>query len=274
MKNLFKNDEFQLDEIIFSNRNKAYGAYVLRSESDRVMAKAMFIGLSLFAAIAVTPIVINAFKTADTTTIDEVTGVKIDIIDVDQPDEPFKPDNTIQQQPVERTVVVTTPTPTRNTNRETPATSVSDINDSRIGDMNIDGAAPTTSYVPIQPSITVPPPVVQPPVSPPVKNDDPVTKADVDAKFNGGINAFRDKVMNNFDTSDFVDYGDVISTTVTFIVERDGTISNISAKGKNAAFNKEAERVIKSVKGTWTPAKLGKESVRSYFKFPISMQFE
>jgi protein TonB len=44
--------------------------------------------------------------------------------------------------------------------------------------------------------------------------------------------------------------------------------------GANADFNKEAEKVIKNIKGKWNPAKLGGQNVRSYFKFPISMQFE
>ena len=40
----------------------------------------------------------------------------------------------------------------------------------------------------------------------------------------------------------------VIKTMVTFIVERDGTITNIKADGPNKDFNAEAIRTIKSVK--------------------------
>ena len=39
-------------------------------------------------------------------------------------------------------------------------------------------------------------------------------------------------------------------------------------------FNKEAEKTIKGIKGKWNPAKFQGENVRSYFRFPISMQFE
>ena len=80
---------------------------------------------------------------------------------------------------------------------------------------------------------------------------------------------------SNFDTSVVgSESGEVIKAVVTFVVERDGTISNIKAAGANADFNKEAEKVIKSIKGKWNPAKLGGQNVRSYFRFPISMQFE
>ena len=68
--------------------------------------------------------------------------------------------------------------------------------------------------------------------------------------------------------------GEVAKTTIIFIVEKDGTISEVKATGPNADFNREAIKTIKSVKGKWVPAKLNGENVRSYFKFPISMQFE
>jgi hypothetical protein len=43
---------------------------------------------------------------------------------------------------------------------------------------------------------------------------------------------------------------------------------------KKIDFNKEAEKTIKGIKGKWNPAKFQGENVRSYFRFPISMQFE
>jgi len=66
-------------------------------------------------------------------------------------------------------------------------------------------------------------------------------------------------------------------TTITFIVEIDGTISGIKANGTDADFNSEAIRTVKAIsaKGKWIPGKNKKgESVRSYFRFPISMKFE
>ncbi|SEM46868.1 protein TonB [Chryseobacterium taichungense] len=79
--------------------------------------------------------------------------------------------------------------------------------------------------------------------------------------------------MNNFDGSGF-ESGDVMRTTITFIVEKDGTISGIKADGKDADFNSEAMRTIRSIKGKWVPAKINGQPVRSYFKFPISMKFD
>ena len=65
MKPLLKNHEFQLDEILFENRNKAYCAYALRHDADRILTKSLILGIGLFAALAITPLAINAFSTAD-----------------------------------------------------------------------------------------------------------------------------------------------------------------------------------------------------------------
>ena len=119
------------------------------------------------------------------------------------------------------------------------------------------------------PAVTAPV-VIQPK---PVDNT-PATKVDVQAGFNGGIDSFRSKVVQNFSTADFEGTGELMKTTVTFIVEKDGTISNVKATGSDRDFNAEAERTIRTIKGKWTPAKLNGEHVRSYFKFPISMMFE
>ena len=97
----------------------------------------------------------------------------------------------------------------------------------------------------------------------------------MEADFLGGINAFRNKVNENFDTSSVEsESGEVIKGIITFVVETDGTISNVKVNGANADFNKEAEKTIKKIKGKWNPAKLQGEKVRSYFRLPISMQFE
>ena len=52
-KNFFNpNSERAFHEILFENRNKAYGAYVLRTEQNEVMKKAVIAGVSFFAMLA------------------------------------------------------------------------------------------------------------------------------------------------------------------------------------------------------------------------------
>lgn len=280
MKNLLQNEKNNFDEILFQGRNKDYGAYVIRAEYSQTITKAMFAGIALFAAVAVTPLLINAFKAPVEVPAERGTEHILKRIEIPQ-DPPEKEPEIVKPvvpvKPAENTVKIEIPTPVRNAVKETPAPKQSVIKDSKIGHENIVGTTPATTYTP--PAEVGPVEVIAPPATVPIEKPKPVdntpkTTVDVSADFIGGINAFRNKVVSNFDTSAMDGIGELVKTTVMFIVERDGTISDIKASGPNPTFNREAERTIRSVKGKWTPAKLDGENVRSYFKFPISMQFE
>lgn len=274
---MHQNQEFRFNEILFEHRNKEYGAYVLRNESDKILTKALFIGASLLAAVSITPVIMNAFKSNSERTVICTYPGPIVLDDVDTPE--------IQVQV----------TPIRPTKQEvkmydssvpTPSNHALDTNTEQIPDDAVAGLsnnfkadpAPQNTYVPTAPTIGTGPVIsTAPPVI--VTKEDPNVvvgsgELSQEAGFVGGIDAFRNKVMNNFDSSGLAS-DEVMKTTVTFIVERDGTISAIKATGSNAEFNDEAIRTIKSIKGKWIPGKNKKgESVRSYFKFPISMKLD
>ncbi|MCD1116322.1 energy transducer TonB [Chryseobacterium turcicum] len=278
MKHLEHNQEFRLNEILFENRNKAYGAYALRTESDRILTKAFFIGVGLLAAVSMIPTVISAFNGGGSGTITTVCEFPdIDMIDpVDPPVEVVLPPQTVTPPPpsvkqFDSQVV----TPTKNADE---SNIVTDIPEDAIAGVKNDFDAPVAPRINVPTSVISGPGTVVPPrVVPPAIVKDPneiETELSVGAKFEGGIDAFRNKVMNKFDVSAFQEEGSV-STTVTFIVETNGTISDIKTNGKDASFNAEAIRTIKAVKGKWEPGKNKKgESVRSYFKFPITMKFD
>lgn len=275
MKNLFKNQEFQLDEILFRGRNKEYGAYVLRHEADQILTKSMFIGIGLFAAVTLTPFAVNSFRTADKVETSTASGPHI-LDNVDTPEVPeVVPPVLIPPKQVE-TFNSIVPTPKANVKKETPDATIDQYDKAVAGTQDIAGEKPTGSFQ--TPNAAGPAqtgPVAIPAPEPKVENPDAIAEnVDVEAVFTGGINSFRNRVISNFETSDFEGSGETLKTTVTFIVERDGTISNIKANGPYASFNREAERTIKSVKGKWVPAKMKGQPVKSYFKFPVSMIFE
>ncbi|MCQ9635748.1 energy transducer TonB [Chryseobacterium sp. WG23] len=280
MKQLNQNQEFRFNEVLFEHRNKEYGAYALRNESDRILTKALFVGVSLLAAVSITPFVISAFNSD--TVVARTTDDGRRIIKVVQTPEKDPPPTQI--------VKPATPPPSVKTydNRlPEPKAVVRNEKTEELDKVNAVASVQTsqgketetTSYVPIVPQ------VIGGGTGPSIKTETVVEKTDpkkietelsVEANFLGGIDSFRNKVMNNFDSSGF-EAEDVMKTTITFIVEMDGTISGVKANGTNADFNNEAIRTIKSISknGKWIPAKNKKgESVRSYFKFPISMKFD
>lgn len=98
--------------------------------------------------------------------------------------------------------------------------------------------------------------------------------ADSIAEFPGGINEFRRRFTEKFDSDKLKYAKGKISTEITFVVERDGTISNIAAKGTNTILNEVAVKAIKKIKEKWNPAEYKGEKVRYRFKLPLTMSFE
>ncbi|ASK32215.1 energy transducer TonB [Chryseobacterium sp. T16E-39] len=278
MKHLHTNQEFRFNEVLFEHRNKEYGAYVLRNESDRILTKALFVGVSLLAAISITPLVISAFRTPEIITdggfvlpppviINDTEDPPVQVV---KPVQPVTPPNTKQYDS-------SVPTPVKDAIEPAKITKPADAAPGLIN--NPDGESVKNTYIPPAPTIgngPIAPPVQQPPALPKNPGNSIADQGElsVEANFVGGIDSFRNKVMNNFDGSGF-ETGGIVKTTITFIVEIDGTISGIKANGTNADFNSEAMRTIKSIRGKWVPGKNKQgQNVRSYFKFPISMKFE
>lgn len=279
MNNFFKNDDFQLDEILFQGKNREYGAYALRHDANKILTKALFVGIAFFATVAITPFVINSFKTepiVHETGSGEHVFVEVPITkDIEKP-KPVEP-NVVKPLVDQKTIDTSVPTPVAHlTQKEKPGVKTNDYDTAVPGLVDKGGEVPTVKFTPPvvtssgegQKPIIADPPIVKP------KTNEPVIAPDKEAKFDGGIDAFRDKFQNKFDGSEFDGTGESLKTTLTFIVEKDGSISNVKANGKDVNFNSEALRAIKAVKGKWTPAQLDGESVRSYFTFPVSMKFE
>ena len=263
-----------LDEVVFANRNKSYGAYALRNDYSNQLTKALFIGIAFFASVSAVPLVMNAFKSEVVLPKDDFSGREILVINDTETPKP-KPDNTTPARV--KTVANPEVTPVREIRKNKTLPTKKDFEGAAIGTETKPGPETTIS---VAPPISVGPPSAtdHQPVSPPAPVEDPNViidgaKADVAAEFKGGINAFRQKVAQSFDTSS-IDQSGMVSATITFVVEKDGSISNIKITGANADFNQEAERTVKSIKTKWTPAQLKGKAVRSSFRMPISMRIE
>ena len=273
-KNFFTYDPHQaLNEVVFEKRNKEYGAYALRNEANVFLKKALFIGVGLFGLLAMTPLVIANLKPK---AIENPVFVDINIKDLNLPEDVVErpiPRVIPPKAPVQvKTQSLTPPTPTRDAVKE--ETINQKVDDAVISTTTTPGVAVTNPNQHVTAGTENGKEIVKETPAKPNPNEI-VKNVDVEADFIGGVNAFRTKVLQNFDSSVIEnETGEVVKAVVTFVVERDGTISNIKVSGTNTDFNKEAEKTIKGIKGKWNPAKFQGENVRSYFRFPISMQFE
>lgn len=267
-----------LDEIVFENRNKAYGAYDLRSSYRSVLTKAFIFGTILFCVAAFTPFVIMKIKQMTAKDTQEVNAKLIDIVPeedkiIEQPkDEPPPPPPPPKEEPKQEVIQNVVPEPVKAPKVETPPPPITKQLETTTGLENQEGVK-TPSYTP-------PPPPPGPSksttveVKPQVSETQVYTEVEQLAEFPGGINSFRSKVQNSFDTSVMSGDEGTVKTEITFVVERDGSITDVKASGPNKDFNAEAMRTVKSVKNKWAPAKINGQAVRYRYRLPLTMQFE
>ena len=266
-----------LDEIVFENRNKEYGAYDLRTKYRSVLTKSFVLGTILFLVVAITPFVIMKIKEMNAKETTEVNANLIDIIPeeeiIEQPkeEEPPPPPPPPKEE-VQEVIQNIVPEPVKAPKVETPPPPISEQLKTTTGTENVEGVR-TPTYSP-------PPPPPGPgrstsvEVKPQVSATQVYTEVEQLAEFPGGINAFRSKVSNGFDSSAMDGDEGKVTTEVIFVVERDGSITDVKANGKNSDFNAEAIRTVKSIKNKWAPAKINGQSVRYRFRLPLTMQFE
>lgn len=267
-----------LDEIVFENRNKAYGAYDLRTSYRSILTKSFIFGTILFLVAAITPFVIMKIKQMNAKEATEVNANLIDILPEEQiieeikEEEPPPPPPPPKEEPQQEVIQNVVPEPVKAPKVETPPPPITKQLETTTGLIAQEGVK-TPTYTP-------PPPPPGPTksttveVKPQVSETQVYTEVEQLAEFPGGINSFRSKVSSNFDTSVMDGDEGTVKTEITFVVERDGSITDVKANGSNKDFNAEAIRTVKSVKNKWAPAKINGQSVRYRFRMPLTMQFE
>lgn len=116
----------------------------------------------------------------------------------------------------------------------------------------------------------------QGPSAPPDVEDNNIYDADLEEKvgFEGGDDALSEFLSENLEYPEGPKtYGIQGVVMVTFTVEKNGTISNITTDGKNdKELEAEAKRVVKLTNGKWIPGKFKKKSVRSICRIPITFE--
>jgi protein TonB len=276
MENENLNYNPSLDEIVFEHRNKEYGAYDLRSSYRRILTRSMIIGTLIFCIAAITPFVVMKIKQLAAKEKTEVDANLIEILPEEQVKEeivekeetpPPPPPKVEEKIEILQNVV---PEPVKAPKVETPPPPISEQLKTTTGLINQEGVKQTAH---------VPPPVQAPPKAAAVESKAPSTtevyeSVDQEAEFPGSLNSFRNKIAENFDNSAMEGGEGTLKTTVTFIVERDGSISDVKASGSNSDFNSEAVRTVKSIRTKWVPAKINGQPVRQRFRLPLTMNFE
>lgn len=258
-------------EIAFEDRNKAYGAYRLRKESDQTTIKAMLltfgalaigIGLFSFTTPESKPIIEDIPKLPPVVTIVELTPtIKTEPKPIikkgnEDPKQNTTPEN-VAPIVVNRPNVEPAETP-KNPDTSTPYNPDGNPNGNPgpVGNPNGTDTNPTT-------------PSTGTGTEAPSTNGIFKGVLGVEASFPGGVDKFRTFIAENYKVPSSFNK-DILDIVLVFVIEKDGSMTDIKmiSKGDKALEN-EAIRVLKSMKKKWTPGRVNGEIVRSEKRLPL-----
>jgi len=256
-------------DLLFDNRNKAYGAYDLRRTYPRRVKKALFLTL-VISVLFITVAGMGNGKQHVQFRADDDEGMIITPITETQPPEP-DPEPVVQQQVSEpvQTVILAPP---RIVDDETiidrPMASQSDLLNAQVGTDIVEGI-PFTGIS--QPSL---------PGEPtgfidPNKNkepDGPLVDVQVPSRFIGDWVKF---LRRHLDPNTPLDHGAPpgrYTVLIQFVVDREGNVSDIKPL-TNIGYGMEEEAVRVLKKATrWEPAIQNGYPVKAYHKQPITFE--
>jgi periplasmic protein TonB len=250
------------NEAVFAHRNRAYGAYVLRSGYNKRMTLILG-GLVAFAALAfVTSMIIKNLPKEEVAK-PKVSDKNFTIAPPKEDVPPPPPPDVPPPPPMTQTTAFVAPV-AEDDYVEEPLVSQAELDNTTISTETNDGddswGLPETQED--GPGLTD----VQP------EPEAVVDVAEEDAEFPGGyekLNAFINTTIDY--PEEALELGVKGRVVVRFVVEKDGRISNASVERSIVecpACNKEALRIINKMPN-WTPAKNAGRPVRLWVRVPI-----
>jgi len=256
-------------DIVFEGKNKAYGAYKLRQESPRTTLTAFFFGLLFIGSLCGGGLLLSSFGEKvvipNTPTLPPVTTFKFDDVKPPEHKPVIKPKavtdtkkDITKKDLIDPEIVKPIDKPDDiNTNAATNTATTSAATGT---EGTVTGGDPNPSDAGAGTAITNVP-----------KGPYRVGALDVQPTFPGGIQKFYDYVGNNFQKSEN-ETGRKLTVRVSFVIEKDGTISDVRVvQNPGEGLDKEAIRVLKSLKTKWQPGIKDGQPVRTIFTLPISV---
>ncbi|MFN8352818.1 MAG: TonB family protein [Spirosomataceae bacterium] len=271
MKNAAETPE-TLDEIVFEQRNKAYGAFELRQQYNRIIQKAASMGSIMFTLALLAPLLYA--KIAPTDANKHVVLIVSDVTmaeppkqeEVKLPEPPkVEPPQVETHRYVEPVIV-----PDDQATDEV-LMKQSDLNDAKIGTENIEGISPSEATEVVVDEST---PKAAEPVT--IQEDDtPFLAPEQQAEFVGGWGEFRKFLEKNLKYPPMAQRSGVEGKVVlTFVVSKTGEISGIELlKGIGFGCDEEAVRVVKLMPH-WSPGKQSGRPVPVKFTLPITFALQ
>lgn len=254
------------NEVVFSDRNKEYGAYEIRRNYDRNI---IFIILGVIVAIGVS---YGAYVLIQRSIPEEIEEPAYSEFQAEFEAPPEEEEEILEEPPVEEPPVelekqldfrefeITDEVV------ETRLNTQEDVQETKAGNQNLEDVEETFKE----------PEIKQPVITERVP-DKIETFVEEEAEFPGGYAEMMRYFGKNMRYPEIaVQAGIEGRANVRFVVEKDGSIGQVTVqKGvpNCPECDKEAIRVIKSMP-KWKPGKNGGKAVRSYFSMPVTFKLQ
>ena len=271
-------------DLVFENRNKEYGAYQLRHENPKTTLKALGIGFLLITLVLSIPMFMNKFGTKPGEIICNLPSITL----VEMTDITFPPEKKPDLQSA-------TPLTQKENNKPKPEITKENIRDPKVTESE-NAKTEVATNEEAQETYTEP---TEGAISGTENsgvlggtgtstetnvtktsgtNDDNGTHItailDKQPSFPGGMDKFYTYVARNFKAPE-TQLSNTVKVFVSFVIEKDGSMTDIRViRNPGYGLDKEAIRVLKSLKTKWVPGILNGKPVRTAYNLPIIVELK
>lgn len=240
-------------DILFEGRNKSYGAYELRKTYDRRILYALSGTVLLSLLFVVGSLLANGKKPSSM--VELVTTVELENFKKEEP-KPELPKPIPKEEPPKVEMAKVTPpliVADDKVKEDDEVKPVDDLENTRIGTINQEGAKEDGVIAPPveNTGIDVEAPKIEKDI------DEVFTTVQIEAQFPGGIEGWRRFLERNLNKDIASENGAPAadySVIISFIVNKDGIISDVRAEN-DPGYGTKAEAIRVIQKGPrWTPA--------------------
>lgn len=252
---MLKNPAVTLEEIVFENRNKEYGSYVLRKKFRKFLTIAFLIALTAIGIGVLIPF-LNALKNrATATVVMENRIVSMEKIDQNENLAPPPPPPPPPPAAAEQQVKYVAPVVVDEVKEEVEIATVADVKETTVNE-----PVPDVVEVVVQEEEAI------------VEEEPVFIIVEEPASFQGGdLNSFRDWVQRNLEyPAVAAENGISGKVYVQFAVNSKGEVVDVKVlRSVDSSLDKESIRVIMS-SPKWNPARQGGKAVKQQFVIPLS----
>ena len=268
-------------DMMFENRNKEYGAYVLRRQTGRRNVISMIAVLLLFAAVMVFMIAKNAYEAYQkehavmdqVTELSSLTQQKKKEAKVERKEIPVRQEQQQVVEKVKSSVKFTAPVIKKDdeVKPEDELKSQDEIMNSKVavGALNVVGNDESGEVLKAKEVIATEP------VKPKEEENKVFDVVEQMPSYPGGMGALMQYLSSNIKYPAIAEENGIQGRVIcTFVVERDGSITDVRiAKSVDPSLDKEAMRVVSKMP-RWIPGKQNGSAVRVKYTVPVTFRLQ